>query len=178
MNNKYIFFSDPRRCIGCGTCLAACMMNHDTIDGFLVPRMALVKTKTFSAPIGCRHCVDAPCITACPADALYREGEIVMAKSDKCIGCGSCVVACPFGAIDVIETSGAMNVTDRVFSLGGKMEVLKCDLCVGKESGPSCIKACLTDALVYIDEDVIKESIKNKRITAAESASASSIGAI
>ena len=151
-------------------------MSHDAIDGFPIPRMALVKTKTFSAPVGCRHCEDAPCISACPTGVLFREGEIVKANSHKCIGCGSCVVACPFGAIDVIETSGAMTVSDRVFTMGGRMEVLKCDLCDGKEGEPSCIKACLTNALLYIDEDVIKESIKNKRISAAESSVASSIG--
>jgi len=152
------------------------MMNHDAIDGFPVPRLALVKTRTFSAPVGCRHCVDAPCITACPSGVLFREGEIVKTNSSKCIGCGSCVVACPFGAIDVIETSETMTVADRVFTMGGKMKVLKCDLCDGKEGGPSCIKACLTDALLYIDEDVIKESIKSKRIAAVESSFASGIG--
>ena len=85
-------------------------------------------------------------------------------------------MACPFGAIDVIETSETMAVSDRVFKVGGKMKVLKCDLCDGKEGGPSCIKACLTNALLYIDEDVIKESIKSKRLSAVESAFESSIG--
>ena len=178
MNNKYIFFADHRRCIGCGTCLAACMMNHDTVDGFLIPRMALIKTRTISAPVGCRHCVDAPCMVACPAGVFSREGEVVKANSGKCIGCGSCVVACPFGAIDVIQTSAPTTVSGHAFNMGGRMEVLKCDLCDGKESGPSCIKACLTNALVLIDEDVIKESIKSKRISAAESACAASVGGL
>jgi len=152
------------------------MMSHDAIDGFPIPRMALVKTKTFSAPVGCRHCVDAPCIPACPTGVLFREGDIVRANSRKCIGCGSCVVACPFGAIDVIETSETMTVSNHVFTMGGKMEVLKCDLCDGREGGPSCIKACLTNALLYIDEDVVKESIRSKRISAVESSYTSSIG--
>jgi len=84
-------------------------------------------------------------------------------------------VACPFGSIDVIQTSENMTVSGRTFNMGGKLEVLKCDLCDGLEGGPSCITACLTDALVCIDEDVIKESIKSKRIAAAESAGVSSI---
>jgi len=50
--------------------------------------------------IVCRACLDPPCAKVCPEDALIpREGGGVVLKPDKCIGCGYCVEACPFGAI-------------------------------------------------------------------------------
>jgi Fe-S-cluster-containing hydrogenase component 2 len=48
----------------------------------------------------CRRCEDAPCIGACPADALDKGDEgIVRRSTNLCISCKSCVVICPFGTM-------------------------------------------------------------------------------
>ena len=48
----------------------------------------------------CRKCEEAPCITVCPADALERDDDGIIARaSNLCIGCQSCVAACPFGTL-------------------------------------------------------------------------------
>lgn len=48
----------------------------------------------------CRRCEDAPCIDACPADALDKDAEGVIKRSTNlCIACKSCVVICPFGTM-------------------------------------------------------------------------------
>jgi len=55
-----------------------------------------------------------------------------------CIGCMSCVFACPFGATLVDPDDG---------------RILKCDLCAGD---PTCVKVCPTGALTY--EEISKET--------------------
>ena len=48
----------------------------------------------------CRRCEDAPCIDACPADALDKNPEgIIRRSTNLCIACKSCVVICPFGTM-------------------------------------------------------------------------------
>jgi len=50
--------------------------------------------------IACRACADPPCARACPTGALaVREGGGVRLNTPLCIGCGNCVEACPFGAV-------------------------------------------------------------------------------
>ena len=62
--------ADPGTCFGCKTCMAACLHRHDAPGDVAVPRLTLVTTRTVSAPVGCHHCADAPCVAACPTKAL------------------------------------------------------------------------------------------------------------
>jgi electron transport protein HydN len=86
---------------------------------------------------------------------------------ERCIGCKTCVVACPYGAMEVvvrpvIRHSGAgLNVRAE------KAEANKCDLCHHSESGPACIQACPTKALVCIDRNVLEQMSADKRRRAA-----------
>jgi len=85
------------------------------------------------------HCVDAGCMTACPAPGAifrHRNGTVDF-DHDKCIGCGYCIAGCPF---DIPRLS---PVTQKVY---------KCTLCsdrtaVGLE--PACVKACPTNCLTF-----------------------------
>jgi len=86
------------------------------------------------------HCRDAPCIEACPNDAMIREvdGRVVVDKG-ACLADGSCIKSCPYGAIYIDPQE---QVAD------------KCDLCrdrtdVGLE--PACVNACPTDTLKFVD---------------------------
>lgn len=48
----------------------------------------------------CRRCEDAPCIGVCPADALEKGDDGVVARAiNLCISCKSCVTICPFGTM-------------------------------------------------------------------------------
>ena len=51
-------------------------------------------------PMLCMHCENPPCVEACPTEgATYkREDGIVVMDKEKCIGCKSCIMACPYGA--------------------------------------------------------------------------------
>ncbi|MDR0500509.1 MAG: 4Fe-4S dicluster domain-containing protein [Coriobacteriales bacterium] len=169
MGNKFIA-GNPNLCIGCGTCMAACMMEHPPIDGVPIPRLALIKTRQTSVPISCHHCQDAPCVASCPEQALYYEGTRVEVRENRCIGCSSCVLACPYGAIEIVLTTSTKTIGGVVYQNSRKPYVLKCDLCVSKPEGPACVSTCLTKSLKIVDEASIKTSTQDKRVKAAQAA--------
>lgn len=137
--NRFIM-ADSEKCIGCRTCEVACMVSHqnDATPGAVTSRIRVVKGDTFTTTVGCHQCEDAPCANVCPTQAIHRTAGAWQVEQARCIGCKSCMVACPFGAMQV------RLVEDRV-------QALKCDLCVHREGGPACVEACPTHALRCID---------------------------
>lgn len=137
--NRFIM-ADSEKCIGCRTCEVACMVSHqnDATPGAVTSRIRVVKGDTFTTAVGCHQCEDAPCANVCPTQAIHRTAGAWLVEQARCIGCKSCIVACPFGAMQV------RLVEDRV-------QALKCDLCVHREGGPACVEACPTHALRCID---------------------------
>ncbi|MFR3499104.1 MAG: 4Fe-4S dicluster domain-containing protein, partial [Paraclostridium bifermentans] len=103
--------SDPNKCIGCRTCSIACVVAHSEENIFLQdpnhinfnPRLTVVKTAEVSAPIQCRQCEDAPCANVCPNEAIKRENGAIVVKEEKCVGCKTCIIACPIGAIEIVS---------------------------------------------------------------------------
>lgn len=138
------------RCTGCKTCQIACMVEHSAAKElfgamFETPhprtRLYIEAVNGGQVPVLCRHCDDAPCLNACIAGALYRDetSGAVRSNLDRCIGCWTCVMVCPYGAVTrQLETQRA----------------LKCDLCPGRDV-PACVAACPTDALVYAEVDEV-----------------------
>ncbi len=84
------------------------------------------------------HCTDATCVNLCPAGArVHLDSGAVGTDNEKCIGCQTCVVACPFGKPKYSEESN---------------KVYKCRLCTDRvehDSSPACVKACPTGALKF-----------------------------
>lgn len=87
----------------------------------------------------CMHCDDPACLTACSTKGaiVQRANGTVEFVSDKCVGCGYCVSACPF---DVPR----LDPVDQ--------KAYKCTMCsdrlqVGQE--PACVKTCTTGALRF-----------------------------
>lgn len=137
--NRFIM-ADSEKCIGCRTCEAACAVSHQefvTANDFM-PRIRVVKGDSYTTAVGCHQCEDAPCANVCPTGAIRRSAGAWLVEQARCIGCKSCMVACPFGAMQV------RVVEDRV-------QALKCDLCAHREGGPACVEACPTHALRCID---------------------------
>lgn len=83
--------------------------------------------------IYCRQCENPECRKACPVDAVYMNTDTGAWKinSEICVMCGSCVAACPFGAMFNRNTDGLP---------------FKCDLCDGK---PACEEACVFNAITF-----------------------------
>ena len=96
-------------------------------------------------PISCQQCEDAPCLNVCPVKAISRDEEMgtVAVNYDVCIGCRTCTLVCPFGAMN-------FNTIDK--------KVFKCDLCDGD---PQCVRFCDMKAVDFVSPDDI--SIDKKR---------------
>ena len=142
------FFIDPSRCIGCQSCVQACT-ECDTHRGDSMIHVEYVNRalSTQTVPVVCMHCDQPTCAEVCPADAIKRtaDGVVQTALKPRCIACGNCVMACPFGVPEL------------------KLErqiMMKCDMCydrtsVGKK--PMCATVCPSQALFYGTRQQIEE---------------------
>lgn len=110
---KYGFAIDLHRCIGCRTCTVACKMEHRLAEG--VQRIRVLNpagATTYDTPVGsypalafewrpvpCQHCDNPPCVAVCPVEATFKRADgVVVVDEEVCIGCGTCVPVCPYGA--------------------------------------------------------------------------------
>ena len=100
---RYGMVFDLKRCIGCNACVIGCKQENSLPDGVFFTRTLSEEYGVYPAvnrvyiPTLCNHCEDAPCEKVCPSGATYtRPDGIVMVDPEKCIGCGSCAVACPY----------------------------------------------------------------------------------
>jgi electron transport protein HydN len=132
-------------------------------DGYAFnPKLFMVKTAKVSAPLQCRHCENPACKASCTSNAISVVDNVVLINTRKCIGCKNCVIACPFGAVEIVETS-------EVQADGSVKKVAnKCDLCKGVADSPSCIRVCPTEALALVTEEVMEQSLAEKRRNAVQ----------
>jgi carbon-monoxide dehydrogenase iron sulfur subunit len=137
----------PSRCTGCRVCELVCSDAH---EGKFQPSKARIQVVSFDEtvqdiPIVCQQCPDAPCLEACPQDAISRNPQTtaVVVNRELCIQCGACVQACVIGR-DQIAAEHKLAIR---LDVENEMP-LKCDLCDGD---PQCVKFCPTDALVLTD---------------------------
>jgi len=55
-------------------------------------------TKAFFVPKLCNQCENPPCVQVCPVGATYQTVDgVVLIDRTWCIGCGYCIMACPYG---------------------------------------------------------------------------------
>ncbi len=160
-----IIVVDEERCLGCKSCTIACAMAHceaqtlvEAMNAENPPqaRVHIEPVGAFGMPMQCRHCEEAPCITVCPTEAIYRaEGEAspVLMDQDRCIGCKMCMFVCPFGVIELSRDGKAM---------------IKCDMCIERTEAsepPACVAACPTGALRFEELD---DYLRQRRRQAAQ----------
>ena len=139
MGSKFVI-ADPNKCVGCKACMAACLVKHYVKGDVPIARLNVIQFDEKTAPIVCHHCENAPCAAACPTGALYKDGDRVGIRMNRCIGCRSCVVACPFGAVDVVERYDESTVGDITIGAIPRAMVIKCDRCYDRVNGPACVE--------------------------------------
>ena len=145
---RYGFVIDQRTCIGCHACTVACKEENGVPLGAFrtwvkyVERGTFPHTRRYFSVLRCNHCDAAPCVTICPTVALYRRPDgIVDLDGARCIGCKSCMQACPYDALYIDP---------------GSQTAAKCHYCahrveVGLE--PACVVVCPVQAIVAGDLD-------------------------
>ncbi|MBQ6452907.1 MAG: 4Fe-4S dicluster domain-containing protein [Coriobacteriales bacterium] len=129
------FAIDSKNCIGCKACTQACANEHLQRPGVYnrrVRRIEAGEDKGFAfVSMSCNHCDDPQCLKVCPVGAYSKmEDGSVIQNHDRCIGCQSCVFACPFHA----------PVFDEV-----ERAVYKCDSCIKRRNAgmlPRCVVTC------------------------------------
>ena len=143
---KYAFVIDQRKCIGCHACTVACKAEHDVPIGVYrtwvkyIEKGEFPNSRRYFLVNRCNHCDDAPCVAICPTKALYkRKDGIVDFDSSRCIGCKSCMQACPYDALYIDPYSHT---------------AAKCNYCahrteVGLE--PACVVVCPEHAIIAGD---------------------------
>ncbi len=82
---------------------------------------------------------------------------------ERCIGCKTCVVACPYGAMEVVVRPVIRNSGAGLNVRADKAEANKCDLCNHREDGPACMAACPTHALICVDRNKLEQLSAEKR---------------
>ncbi len=175
--NRFVI-SEPKKCIGCRTCEVACVLAHSHGAGVgaltpinFTPRLKVVKGHKISMPVQCRHCEDAPCVNVCPNGAIgYVQGTVQVSQA-LCVGCKTCMMACPYGAMDVVTVPLAKG-DGYGYGRGLKAEAQKCDLCIDRAQGPACIAVCPTKALHLIDQALMAETRLQRQQRAADAAGA------
>ncbi|MEQ4923529.1 4Fe-4S dicluster domain-containing protein [Proteus hauseri] len=116
----------------------------------------------FTASV-CHQCEDAPCAEACQTKALILGENSVETHPDNCIGCRACLLACPFGAIELIK--GNHSSQRSFLELGQQihMDIIKCDLCKHREQGPACVEFCPQDALTCVSDNTLSKLTEQRR---------------
>lgn len=139
----------PERCTGCRNCELSCSLKNYGEVNPARARIHIVRSVEdniiTTVQVVCQQCEDPLCMAMCPAGALSRHPDThaVVVDCDKCLGCRTCVEACPFGAPSVDPRTGKSE---------------KCDLCGGD---PTCVKFCSQLAITFVWAD--EESMQRKR---------------
>ena len=127
---------DRSKCIGCLTCVTACVVSHESCDSW---NRVTIDSKTKAAPIFCRHCDRPECVYTCQTGAMRKDKNsgFVLYDKSRCSSCYMCIMACPYGVLK----------SDRIHY----KEIMKCDMCTefyAKDgSQPQCVARCPMNAL-------------------------------
>ncbi|NSW91412.1 MAG: 4Fe-4S dicluster domain-containing protein [Firmicutes bacterium] len=149
-------YSREEVCVGCRLCEIYCIAAHSEYKNDLIktfkkiskrrplPGIIVEERKPISFGLQCRHCEEPECVKACITGAMQKNPETGVVTNDaaRCIGCWTCILACPYGVI-------RRDYRERKIAS-------KCDFCMENGGEPVCVKNCPNEAL-YIG-NVVEES--------------------
>ena len=137
-------YADEKWCLGCHLCEYNCAFANsgetDMVkalkDKKIYPRIRIEDDDKIHYAVSCRHCDDPICVKSCIAGAISKSDGVVKIDKNKCVGCFTCVLVCPYGALSQSERGVAQ----------------KCELCLENSCGaPACVAGCPNRALVYAE---------------------------
>ena len=143
---QYGFYFDSTRCTGCRTCEMACKDYNDLPASYAFRRVFDYEggdwkdngdgtfeptSWAYHVSMACNHCEEPACVANCPVGAYSKlEDGTVIQDHSVCIGCKTCISACPYGAPSYDEASST---------------TFKCDGCYDRRQRgelPACVAAC------------------------------------
>lgn len=145
---RWAMVMDVRRCTGCQACTVGCKAENEVPLGVWRTHVRYYETGKYPnvrrqrLPHICNHCDNPPCVSVCPTGASQRRDDgIVFVDYDICIGCKSCMAACPYGARFIHPD---LKVAD------------KCTFCMHRvDAGiaPACVNTCQGGTRIFGDLD-------------------------
>jgi Fe-S-cluster-containing hydrogenase component 2 len=151
-DRKFII-ADPNKCSGCGVCEYICSLANEKAFNPYKSRIRTMRANQLAnVAVTCRHCEDPDCVAVCPRNALKQEENTCIIRVDEkaCNGCGYCIAACPFGAIN-------MHPDKKV--------VFTCNNCSETdEKEPQCVKWCPDQALSVVTPETLAQKLRQKAV--------------
>ena len=135
-------YVNEKWCLGCHLCEYYCAFAYYGKDDMykalkditINPRIKVEETDGISFAVSCRHCEEPLCVKGCITGALHIVDGVIQVNEEKCVGCYTCILSCPYGCI----------------MPSGTGVIQKCELCMENTSGqPACAAGCPNRAIVY-----------------------------
>lgn len=134
-------FVNEEWCLGCHLCEYYCAYANsgetDMVkalkDVKINPRIKIEEKDDISFAVNCRHCTDPICVKSCISGALSKTDDVITIDTEKCVGCYTCILVCPYGAVMPSDNG----------------PIQKCELCTKNANGsPACVAGCPNRAIV------------------------------
>ena len=161
---------DLKRCMGCYGCQMSCKAEHGTPPGVFFARLLKREEGQYPTarqillPVLCNQCSDAACVDVCPTGAShYAEHGVVDIDPDLCVGCRSCMMACPYNnryynaePRNYFGDAGPTPYEDARSARHQSDVVMKCNFCRDRRAegkDPACVANCAAKARIFGDLD-------------------------
>jgi Fe-S-cluster-containing hydrogenase component 2 len=136
-----VLVSDPKKCTGCKLCELACSLRKVGECNPAKSRIRIIDWNNggIFLPVFCQQCIDGSCMAACPNGAIYRDYEMNRVMVDY-DRCISCKMCISACPF------GAIGFDED------RRKIIRCDLCDGD---PQCVRFCDSKALSFVDTNML-----------------------